>query len=94
MLGVNGVLRAMLDIYTAAMGFGLQLFELTLIFHFCCLRTYPQLITVMMPTNPIITMDLNESRASKVATVILLLPALAATCVALRLYTRFVLGMK
>ena len=39
-------------------------------------------------------MDLNESRASKVATVIILCPALAATCVALRVYTRFVLGKK
>jgi len=47
-----------------------------------------------MSANSTITVDLNESRASKVATVIILLPALAAIFVALRVYARFVLGKK
>ena len=40
------------------------------------------------------TVDLNESRAGKVATVIGFCPALAAAIVALRLYSRFVLGKR
>jgi hypothetical protein len=40
------------------------------------------------------TVDLNESRASKAAVTIILCPALAAVCVALRAYTRFMLGKK
>jgi len=38
------------------------------------------------------TVDLRQSRAGKVATVITLCPAIAAICVALRVYTRFMLG--
>jgi hypothetical protein len=40
------------------------------------------------------TVDLNESLASKAAATFILCPALAAVCVALRVYTRFVLGKK
>jgi hypothetical protein len=46
----------------------------------------------MVSTNSTTTVDLNESRAGKVTTVIIFCPALAVVIVALRLYSRFVLG--
>jgi hypothetical protein len=47
-----------------------------------------------MSTSSPPTVNLNESRAGKVATVIILCPALAFVTVMLRLYTRFVLEKK
>lgn len=48
----------------------------------------------MTSTNSTATVDLNESRAGRVAVVIVLCPVLAAVCVTLRIYTRFVLVKK
>jgi hypothetical protein len=45
----------------------------------------------MVSTNSTTTVDLNESRAGKVTTVIIFCPALSVVIVALRLYSRFVL---
>ncbi|KAH8694336.1 hypothetical protein GQ44DRAFT_791370 [Phaeosphaeriaceae sp. PMI808] len=47
-----------------------------------------------MSTNSTTTVNLNESRAGKVTTVIILCPALALATVLLRLYTRFVIEKK
>ncbi|PVH98923.1 hypothetical protein DM02DRAFT_680744 [Periconia macrospinosa] len=47
----------------------------------------------MVSTNST-TVDLNESRAGKFTTVIIFCPALAVVIVALRLYSRFVLGKR
>jgi hypothetical protein len=47
-----------------------------------------------MSSNSTATVNLSESRSGKVAAVIILCPTLAAVSVALRLYTRFVLGKK
>ncbi|PVH93088.1 hypothetical protein DM02DRAFT_733331 [Periconia macrospinosa] len=48
----------------------------------------------MVSTNSTTTVDLNESRAGKITPVIIFCPALALVIVALRLYSRFVLGKR